>query len=253
MKWYGKMAFDPAIGYGEVIFVDPNGQDGQTKIIDGMLRMRCQYDPTNAAKYNDPYSRTWLSTNLTSSWPDGTTSVPTMGTGYYECRMLVPIGIGTWPAFWLNDQGGLVMRNQGKNSIYGRETDILEQYNETPGHVSTQHRYQPNPNFDASKPESDTNKKTIDKPTGFNVSADLGREGWHWIRLGCLTTADTIKYYVNDVLVATDTKFNPSDRGAMDPGLEHILLSMSMGGGWPIAVPPSGYYDLYIDYVRYWQ
>jgi hypothetical protein len=236
-KWFGNQAFDPR-GYGDSTFAPPEGPYGTMKVIDKMLRVRSVYNPDAQTALKDGFGRTsgWVSGTICTSFPDATTTVPNMAEGYYECEIRVPKGIGTWPAFWLNDQGGLVLKAKGTPSNYGRETDILEQYNETNGHVCTQHRYLP------------TAQGGPDMSTGFHVANDLGQEVWAWVRVGCLTLTDRIEYYVNDVKVGTDTKYNPPDRTG--PGLEHIILGLAMGGGWPLAVPPSKYYDCYFRNVR---
>jgi len=32
----------------------------------------------------------------------------------------------------------------------------------------------------------------------------------------------------------------------------YVLLDLAMGGGWPDNAPPANYYDMWIDYVRYY-
>jgi predicted ATP-dependent endonuclease of OLD family len=31
-----------------------------------------------------------------------------------------------------------------------------------------------------------------------------------------------------------------------------LLVNLAMGGGWAVNPPPGGYYDMWIDYVRYY-
>jgi hypothetical protein len=32
----------------------------------------------------------------------------------------------------------------------------------------------------------------------------------------------------------------------------YLMVNLAMGGGWPDNSPPAGYYDMWIDYVRYY-
>jgi hypothetical protein len=33
----------------------------------------------------------------------------------------------------------------------------------------------------------------------------------------------------------------------------YLIVNLAMGGGWPVNPPPAGYYDMWIDYVRYYR
>lgn len=245
VKWFTSQPLNPE-GYGAALFA-PDAEAGTLspyKIIDGQLRMRCTYDPAGADTLSayDPFNRDWIGACLSTSFPDSTTNNGAIGNGYYEVRMLCPLGVGTWPAFWLNDQSQLVARQVTKvDNGHGREIDIVEQYNLTNGYVATQHRW-----------ERQANGSYTDNATGFHdLGADQGKMGWAYHTFGALVTDQTIEYYFDGKLVATDpAKY---DGNNANPSLNHIILTHALDGGWPVVVPPSGYYDLFVDYVRYYK
>ena len=196
-------------------------------IIPGFLRIRSMYDPN----YVDPYgySRHWHTGFLATAFPDGTTNFP-MGNGYYEVRMLVPQANsgGTWPSFFMQTLNA--MRTGCKSGDI--EEDITEQY----GNDNTYTQMGQHPYCGATGKDS-----LVYAGHPFDLARGFQRHG-------LLITDTTISYYLNDKLMASA----PRDQlvGGVAPQW-FLMLTMAMGGGWPVVVPPAGYYDMWVDYVRY--
>jgi hypothetical protein len=200
----------------------------------GFLRIRSQYDPN----YVDPYGfgRHWYSGLLASTFPDGTTNVP-MGNGYYESRILVPYGAtkgnnnasgGTWPAWWMLTRNAL--QTTGTGAI---EEDITEQYGNDPAYTQAiQHIY--------------GGATGIGGPIYKGHPEDLT---WDFHRYGLLITDTTVAFYLDDIPLGSLAKAKLV--GGVSPEW-YVLLDLAMGGGWPVNPPPGGYYDMWIDYVKYY-
>jgi beta-glucanase (GH16 family) len=88
----------------------------------------------------------------------------------------------------------------------------------------------------------DGSDKSVDHTVGPQ-SADLS-SGFHIY--GCMITTTDVTFYLDNV--RTWTTARPVPPGGQSPF--YLLLDLAMGGGWPNAVPPSGYYDLWVNYVR---
>lgn len=73
---------------------------------------------------------------------------------------------------------------------------------------------------------------------------------WEFHRYGMLITDTTVSYYFDDQLLGSLPK--SSIPGVPTPTW-FSLLDLAMGGGWPDVAPQGNYYDMWIDYVRYYR
>lgn len=211
------------------------------KIEDGFLRIRTTYDPN----YVDPYGygRLWYSGLLATAFPDGTTNVPQLQNGYYEARILTPnswsgcawcdTSGGTWPAFW---QANLESLQPGEqDSGTGIELDTTEQYGEDPYYTQSGEIAYGNATGGGWIYHAYPNNLP-------DLTADFHR-------YGLLVTSSTVTAYLDDQPLGSIAK-------ATIPGLAkpywYVMLDLAMGGGWSDRVPPGNYYDMWIDYVRYY-
>jgi beta-glucanase (GH16 family) len=222
--------------FGDAAFEHTDSRFNPYQIEAGFLRIRSTYDPN----YVDPYGygRHWYSGLLGSAFNDGTTNVPNLQNGYYEARFLTPNsssgvpwsgdGGGTWPAFWMLDLGTLQPGAQGTI-----EEDVSEQYGE-------------NQNY------TQANQISYGNATGGNwiyrgqPGPDLTAD-FH--RYGLLVTSSTVTFYFDDHPLGSIPK--ASLPGTPTPNW-FLLFDLAMGSGWPDKAPPSNYYDMWIDYVRYY-
>jgi beta-glucanase (GH16 family) len=152
-----------------------------------------------------------------------------MGNGYYEARILVPQANsgGTWPSFFMQTLNSM----KTKCASGDIEEDVTEEYGNDPTYTQMgQHPYCGATGADslvyAGHPE--------DLASAFR-------------RHGLLITDTTISYYLDDKLMASA----PRDQlvGGVAPQW-FLMITMAMGGGWPVVAPPAGHYDCYVDYLR---
>ena len=68
-------------------------------------------------------------------------------------------------------------------------------------------------------------------------------------RYGVDIEAGTTTVYLDDVALGSIVTAKLGD-GAIPQF--RILFDLAMGSGWPVNPPPAGYYDMWIDGVRYW-
>ena len=193
---------------------------------DGFLRIRARHFPDLV----DPngWGRKWITGQLSSAFPDGHAS-GAFRTGYFEARMLLPAGPGAWPSFWLLDQNGITRAAQDG----AVEVDIMEGYGHaTTSYVTTLHDWPP------------PGTTPVPKPAQRNVTG-LPPYDWAFHEFGCEITEREAIVYFDGV-----ERFRaPLPRaGTVSPFF--MLMTMAMSHDWPISVPPSGSYDLWIDYVR---
>jgi hypothetical protein len=225
--------------FGDAAFEHTDSVYNPYTIINSFLRIRSTYDPN----YVDPYGfgRHWRSGLLATAFPDGTSNLPLLSNGYYESRIMIPTADtsfnipasgGTWPAFWTLDKDAVT-----NTSIGNVEWDIGEWYgvDGTIWHANV-HSYSP-----ATGPNT-----AIFSGAPAPGGADLS---WDFHRYGLQVTNTTVSAYFDDVLKGTVAK------SALPGGLQinvFLMLNLAMGSGWPDNAPPAGYYDMWIDYVRYY-
>jgi hypothetical protein len=218
--------------FGDAAFEHTDSPYNPYTVTNGFLRIRSQYDPN----YVDPYGygRHWYSGLLATAFPDGSTNVPNLGNhGYYEARILVPNAApngGSWPAWWTLN---LVPTSIGASS--SAEYDIMEQYGDFPTYTTaTAHAW------GSSTGGGWYNNQPMN-------GADIT---WDFHRFGLLVTDTLLTVYFDDVALATfPAVLLP---GNTPVASWFLLLNLAMGGGWQVNPPPGGYYDMWIDYVRYY-
>jgi len=164
--------------------------------------------------------------------------------GYYETRVKMPGGRGTWSAFWIDADV-----SAGGATSWPPEIDFFE-------HVvngSTQNRNMINNNVHVR-----TGSKVIyskhpnyNEQYGFYTAPFNFNEGWHTI--GCEWGPDFIKNYVDGVMtVHRSANWNGGDPTKL-AGPAHIILNLAIGGAWAgadgiddLAFPQA----LEVDWVR---
>lgn len=196
-------------------------------IRDGFLRIRA----THAPDMVDPtgWKRRWWSGHLSTAFPDGTASAA-FRKGYAEVRMMMPAGAGTWPAFWLLDTASIAPKSP-RSTV---EVDVVEGYgHDSDAYMATLHLWPP--------PGSTKHQEVAMRVRQGGLANAFHRYG---IRL---TDREAI-WYFDDTEVFRRPLFEAETASPF-----FLMVNLSIGGGWPAPVPPSGYYDLWVDYVRLYE
>jgi beta-glucanase (GH16 family) len=220
--------------FGDAAFEHTDSHHNPYTIKNGFLRIRSQYDPNYVDLYG--YGRHWYSGLLASAFPNGTTKASGLANGYYEVRILVPNAAtaeksksgGTWPAFWMMDRHEFQKRAAG-----ALEMDVMEEYGNDPHYT-----------------QSGIVAYGTATGGGWIYRAYPGPDlTWDFHRRGLLVTDTAVTYYFDDQPLGS----------APRPALQNnppinwfLMLDLAMGGGWPVNPPPAGYFDMWIDYVRYY-
>ncbi len=198
--------------FGDAWFMDPTPIFPFT-IEEGVLRIEASRQNTDK----------WRSGLLSSE--DTCGGGKSFGFGYYEAKMKLPYGPGTWPAFWLV---GL------DRSEYTAEIDVIEYI----GHLNEQ--FSTNVIIHAHKDHIE--------PFGLQlfheVPADSLNQEFH--TYGVELLPEEVVFYFDGVAIrrqAIDERFH------MRYG---ILVNLAMGSGYPTddALDPS---FMYVDYIRVYQ
>jgi hypothetical protein len=209
--------------------------------------------PSNPFAHVDTYLRIRASDDLKSSGL--ISSLKTNGAGitakapcYFECRLLGPNSIGTWPAFWLLTDPGADML---KANAPGDELDIIEAYGgEGPREPNAFDTYMITPHCwnqgAAGKARETKAFEGMHNPIHmrkFGIPATWF-ETFHIY--GCkVTETDTI-YYCDNVEVGRHPTFPLSKQRPL-----YFLIDLATGGGWPVDLSRyHGLADMYVDYVR---
>lgn len=176
--------------------------------------------------------------------------------GYFEARIKVPAGKGTWPGFWLAADADPT----GK-SPWPPEIDILEMANNIKDdkpdmfHIACQSK-PPKP-----KPDDwvdpwglewiykDKNMKGNYYHAPFNIADDFHVFAALWDH------DDTVSFFIDGLRIAT-AKYKWVRRTGEEAPYAHVLLNLAIGGAWPgrygvdnAALPQV----LEVDYVRVYQ
>jgi len=205
------IAHTPYAGdFGDARFTDPQ-PDFPFTITDGVLRIE--------AKKIDGK---WRSGLLSSADKKGDGF--SQQYGYFEARMKLPKGEGTWPAFWL-----LGVNKLRGEKIVTPEIDVVEQYGIGPNALHTNlHLWYPDKRHTADGDVSIVQGMTDDFHT-----------------YGVLVDEQHITFYYDRVqLRQIDT---PDE--AKQP--MYLLVNLALGSGWPIDKTPDPSW-LLVDYVRAW-
>lgn len=217
--------------YGAAAFMRFGAEEADPyKVMDGFLRLRASHRPGRS----DPagWNRAWVTGHLSSGFPDGSASAA-FRKGYFEVRMLLPSGAGAWPSFWLLDQHGI--RNSAADGAV--EIDVIEGYGHSPtSYVATQHDWPP-PSA-KGKGYRRTQRNITGLPDYSVAFHDYGVE----------ITDDEVIFYHDGL-----EKFRAPLYRKETVSPFFVMLALAMSHDWPIMVPPSGYYDLWVDHVRIYQ
>lgn len=225
---YASAKPDTAAGseFGDAIFADYNGPYNPFTVLgDQYLRIRASKTPDG---YVDPmgWNRSFFGGMLSSLRTDGTGIAATYG--YFEARILMPAGKGTWPAFWLMSQNSISQKVPST-----AELDTVEAYGHDPsGACQSQHWWSGSPEI------HETRRSTF-------TFGDIAST-WH-IYGTKITPTDTI-YYIDNVEVWRHTTFEQAKTPM------YFMLNLGLGGGWPVDLARyNNQADMYVDYVRVFQ
>ncbi len=217
--------------YGAAAFMRFGASEADPySVIDGFLRLRASYlpDRTDPAGWN----RAWVTGHLSTGFPDGSASAA-FRKGYFEARMLLPSGAGTWPSFWLLDQHG-IRHSEADGAV---EIDVIEGYgHSTTSYVATEHDWPP-PSA-KGKGYRRAQRNITGLPDSSLAFHDYGVE----------VSDDELIFYHDGI-----EKFRAPLYRKETVSPFFAMLALAMSHDWPITVPPSGYYDLWIDHVRIYQ
>lgn len=158
--------------------------------------------------------------------------------GYFEMRAKLPVGSGTWPAFWM-----VPMSSHNTKGItgHGSEIDIFEHYSQWPTALNiTLHDW-------ATPPQPNMPSKILDftqAPFGFGSI-----EGSFHL-FGMLWTASTMTFYVDNVAAWS----TPTPSFMNEP--QFMIIDLGLGGAGDNnnisrnIVQFGQRADMIVDYVR---
>jgi beta-glucanase (GH16 family) len=197
--------------FGEARFLDP-GPTGPFKVSDGILSITASKDREGR----------WTSGLLAAADASGAGA----GTryGYFEARMKMPPGPGTWPAFWL---AALKPATVADGNV---EIDVIEYYGQfTSAYQAVVHVWY--------KDQTKTRGKNqrIDFPDGALVN------DYHTFGVDISPLA--IVFFLDGKRVWSQPT-PPELDGPLYP-----LVNLALGGGWPIDKVPNPS-TLLVDYVH---
>lgn len=160
--------------------------------------------------------------------------------GYIEARIWLPVGQGTWPAFWMMGTGASSWPLCG-------EIDIMEHVGKTPDKV-THALHTMNANGNNGR--------------NWNGSTTLAEAEGHWNTYGLLWEQETdqdygrITFYVNGE--PSTWKFQPQGADEYEWPFDnyfYVILNLAIGGTMGGAVNDAIFDDavlMKVDYVRMW-
>lgn len=195
-----------------------------------VLRIRAVYDPS----FEDPqgWSRKWRSGLLCTAYADGRPPVAAFRKGYVEMRAILPLGKGMWPSMWACQLGA---GERGMKASPGTEIDPLEGYCQTPdpGKYAL--------SSGAIEWTAAGKMGQIDGPRfkkGFDATSD-----WHVYGAAVDDTKMTV--YVDGIVTQTIKLPTSTSKDKF-----FWMFDNTLGGGWPVGIPPAKYTDMWIDYIR---
>ena len=157
---------------------------------------------------------------------------------YFECRMIGPNAIGSWPAFWL-----LTNRRPPSLRTPTDELDTIEAYGlEDLDHPNQYGYYMTSHRWNQDKHET----------TDPELYYDMRRVGNGLCWDACFHTYGTLiteeeTVYTCDNIPLYRHPTQPISK--VDPFF--FMLNLAVGGnGWPVDISRYGILDLYADYIR---
>lgn len=212
--------------FGDAIWGNPAQGFGNVRQDDGLLRLSVAPNPSG---YTDPngWGRTHTGGAIASARPGGSGFAAQYG--YFEARMMLPAGAGTWPAFWMLPTDNLA----AKQDIVA-EIDAVEHYGQNPtGACHTTHSW------------GNPVKQGVAECNYRRWATDQQALAWH--TFGASVEPNEIRYFIDGVEVASV----PQVGGGDDPMF--WMLDLALGGGYPVALGPTqDRAELYVDWVRVW-
>lgn len=198
--------------FGDARFMDP-GPDGPFKIKDGILSITAVKNQQGR----------WSSGLIAAA--DATGAGAGTRYGYFEARMKMPPGPGTWPAFWLAALNPVQAGHDGNVEI-----DVVEYYGHyTSAYQAVVHVWYKDPSKNRG------NNKAIEVPAGSLV------EDFH--TFGVDLSPQAIVFFFDGKRVWSQPT-PPELDGPMYP-----LVNLALGSGWPIDRTPNPS-TLLVDYVH---
>jgi beta-glucanase (GH16 family) len=196
------MAHTPWNGdFGDARFADP-GPGSPFRVRDGVLSITASKDPQGR----------WRSGLIAAG--DATGAGKGTRYGYFEARMRMPPGPGTWPAFWLSTLKPV--RSAGDGNM---EVDVVEYYGKfTAGYQSTVHVWYKDPKRSRGAGHQ------VEVPDGSLVGA------WH--DYGVDLSPQAIVFFLDGREVW---------RQPTPPELDapmYPIVNLALGSGWPIDKTP---------------
>jgi hypothetical protein len=219
--------------FSSIPFTDFNNPKNPFSQVDSYLRIRADANKG--------------SSGLISSLFSDREGFMVMQPSYFECRLIGPNAIGSWPAFWLLS----VKDNITEYYEPCDELDIIEAYGgEGPGAPNSKQRYQVN-----SHAWSQPGSWAEDLCWNFYVtksSVDVYQHGipstWYETShiYGCKITEEATIYYCDNIEVARHESLPISLSKPF-----YFMINLATGGGWPTDLSRyGGVIDMYVDYVR---
>lgn len=202
--------------FGDALFTD-DAPAGPFGVADGILRITARKDEKGK----------WRSGLLAAS--DGSGAGFGVRYGYFEARMRLPPGPGTWPAFWLGTQ------RPALDTSPSIEIDVIEYY----GHSDTAYSAALHVWY-----KGEDKKRTTNKVQKVPVPAGSLLDSFH--TYGVRVAPDTITYYL-DRQPVWQMPTPPEMTKPLFP-----LVNLALGSGFPIDRTPNPSV-LLVDYVHVYE
>lgn len=199
--------------FGDAAFTDP-GPSGPFSIEDGKLKISAWRDQNGK----------WRSGLIAAA--DYTGEGHGVQFGYFETRMRMPPGPGTWPAFWLSTL------KPTASKVPSVEIDVIEYYGHaTQTYQTAYHVWYPEDRKDMNRGDLET----------ISIPDQSAVKGFN--TYGVRVAPDKITYYFNRKAIWA-IKTPPELQRPLFP-----MVNLALGSGFPIdkTADPS---VLWVDYVR---
>ncbi len=213
--------------------------------------------PKNPFAQVDTYLRIRASdkthtSGLISSLKNDGSGITAKAPCYFECRLIGPNAIGTWPAFWLLSDYMTDYKSKGDKQPVD-ELDIIEAYggegprepNAFDTYMITPHCWNGGAAGKALETRAFEGMHNPIRMRKFGIPS-AWYETFH--TYGCkITETDTI-YYCDNIELGRHATFPVSKQTPL-----FFLINLATGGGWPVDLSRYGQADMYVDYVRVYQ